>query len=89
VTSGDRATPEPSSNLESPCAMGDWCVLCRVAALRAETRSKGRSAMTTPDERRSEQHLEAEEDDGSAEFQPEDGGVAPSPADKPGPLHRG
>ncbi|MDT5077534.1 MAG: hypothetical protein QOJ80_2171 [Mycobacterium sp.] len=45
--------------------------------------------MTTPDERRSEQYLEAEVDDGSAEFQPEDGGVGPSTADKPGPLHRG
>ena len=31
-----------------------------------------------PDERR-EDHLKAEEDDGSAELQPEDGGTAPSP----------
>jgi hypothetical protein len=30
-----------------------------------------------------EEHLTAEEDDGSAELQPEDGGSAESPPDKP------
>ncbi|MET0900074.1 MAG: hypothetical protein ABWY45_19365 [Mycobacterium sp.] len=30
-----------------------------------------------------EEHLTAEEDDGSAELQPEDGGAAESPPDKP------
>ena len=35
----------------------------------------------SPDERR-EEHLKAEEDDGSAELQPEDGGTAPSPDDE-------
>ncbi|CAN5684869.1 hypothetical protein BH11ACT6_BH11ACT6_29280 [soil metagenome] len=30
-----------------------------------------------------EEHLTAEEDDGSAEIQPEDGGSAESPPDKP------
>jgi hypothetical protein len=44
--------------------------------------------MTTPSERRSEERLDAEEDDGSAEFQPEDGGTAPSPPNKPGPAQR-
>ncbi|WP_293241968.1 hypothetical protein [Mycolicibacterium sp.] len=34
-------------------------------------------------ERRTEEHLTAEEDDGSAELQPEDGGSAPTPADEP------
>jgi hypothetical protein len=44
--------------------------------------------MTAPDERRSEEHVQAEEDDGSAEFQPEDVGTALSPNNKPGPVHR-
>lgn len=30
---------------------------------------------------RSEDHLKAEEDDGSAELQPEDGGTAPTPSE--------
>jgi hypothetical protein len=38
--------------------------------------------MTEPDDRRREEHLDASEDDGSAELQPEDGGTAPSPPDK-------
>jgi hypothetical protein len=44
--------------------------------------------MTTPVERRAEEHLDAEEDDGSSEFQPEDGGAATSPPNKPGPPQR-
>ena len=36
--------------------------------------------MTHSDDRR-EEHLKAEEDDGSAELQPEDGGTAPTPSD--------
>ncbi|BBZ29105.1 hypothetical protein MMAD_34000 [Mycolicibacterium madagascariense] len=39
--------------------------------------------MTNPQEPRTEEHLAAEEDDGSAELQPEDGGSAASPPDKP------
>ena len=39
--------------------------------------------MTNPQEPRTEEHLAAEEDDGSAELQPEDGGNAASPPDKP------
>ena len=35
--------------------------------------------MTQPDQGRHEEHLDASEDDGSAELQPEDGGTAPSP----------
>ena len=35
--------------------------------------------MTEPDQGRHEEHLDASEDDGSAELQPEDGGTAPSP----------
>lgn len=35
--------------------------------------------MTTPDDGRTEEHLTAEEDDGSAELQPEDGGTATPP----------
>ena len=31
--------------------------------------------MTTPDGEQTEEHLTAEEDDGSAELQPEDGGT--------------
>jgi hypothetical protein len=34
---------------------------------------------------RHEEHLKAEEDDGSAELQPEDGGTAPAPSDEPDP----
>jgi hypothetical protein len=37
------------------------------------------TAMTEPDRGRHEEHLDASEDDGSAELQPEDGGTAPSP----------
>ncbi|WP_268932339.1 hypothetical protein [Mycolicibacterium hodleri] len=33
-------------------------------------------------ERRTEEHLTAEEDDGSAELQPEDGGSASTPLDE-------
>jgi hypothetical protein len=40
--------------------------------------------MTAPDQPRREEHLDASEDDGSAELQPEDGGTADSPPDKPG-----
>ncbi|GAB7069192.1 hypothetical protein H7J06_20610 [Mycobacterium hodleri] len=40
--------------------------------------------MTEPDEGRREEHLDASEDDGSAELQPEDGGTAPSPAGEGG-----
>jgi hypothetical protein len=35
--------------------------------------------MTTPDGGATEEHLTAEEDDGSAELQPEDGGTATTP----------
>jgi hypothetical protein len=38
--------------------------------------------MTSPDHRRAEEHLAAEEDDGSAELQPEDGGTAPAPPER-------
>jgi hypothetical protein len=34
--------------------------------------------MSEPKHRRVEEHLAAEEDDGSAELQPEDGGAAPA-----------
>jgi hypothetical protein len=38
--------------------------------------------MTSPRDGRTEEHLTAEEDDGSAELQPEDGGTAtPPPAE--------
>lgn len=36
--------------------------------------------MTEPADRQVEEHLAAEEDDGSAELQPEDGGAAPAGA---------
>lgn len=36
--------------------------------------------MTAPNDRQTEEHLAAEEDDGSAELQPEDGGAAPAGA---------
>lgn len=36
--------------------------------------------MTEPDRGRQEEHLDASEDDGSAELLPEDGGTAPSPS---------
>ncbi|WP_170292453.1 hypothetical protein [Mycolicibacterium grossiae] len=40
--------------------------------------------MTAPGgPREHEEHLAAEEDDGSAELQPEDGGYAPAPPGKP------
>ena len=39
--------------------------------------------MTEPDDRQVEEHLAAEEDDGSAELQPEDGGAAPAGATTP------
>lgn len=38
--------------------------------------------MSAPDDRQHEEHLKAEEDDGSAELQPEDGGAA-----QPGKTH--
>jgi hypothetical protein len=41
--------------------------------------------MTNSNEPRTEEHLAAEEDDGSAELQAEDGGAAASPADEPAP----
>ena len=39
--------------------------------------------MTNPEGTGTEEHLAAEEDDGSAQLQPEDGGSADSPPDKP------
>jgi hypothetical protein len=50
-------------------------------------RAEGRD-MTDPTDQRHEEHLTAEEDDGSAEFQPEDGGTAPAPLGDPGPVER-
>jgi hypothetical protein len=43
--------------------------------------------MTHADEQGHEEHLKAEEDDGSAELQPEDGGTASSPSDEPDKGH--
>jgi hypothetical protein len=40
--------------------------------------------MTNPNDGRTEEHLAAEEDDGSAELQPEDGGSAAAPPDTAG-----
>jgi hypothetical protein len=45
--------------------------------------------MTDPTRQQHEEHLKAEEDDGSAEFQPEDGGAASPPLGDPGPIERG
>jgi hypothetical protein len=45
--------------------------------------------MTDPTDQGHEEHLTAEEDDGSAEFQPEDGGTASPPLGDPGPIERG
>lgn len=45
--------------------------------------------MTDPTDQRHEEHLTAEEDDGSAEFQPEDGGTASPPLGDPGSIERG
>lgn len=39
--------------------------------------------MSERDEPRREEHLDASEDDGSAELQPEDGGTAPPTSDTP------
>jgi hypothetical protein len=55
----------------------------RVATKRKDTN------MTDPTDQRHEEHLTAEEDDGSAEFQPEDGGTASPPLGDPGPIERG
>jgi hypothetical protein len=45
--------------------------------------------MTDPKDQPHEEHLTAEEDDGSAEFQPEDGGTASLPLGDAGPVERG
>lgn len=39
--------------------------------------------MTNPDDRQVEEPLDAAEDDGGAQIQPEDGGKAEPPPDKP------
>ncbi|MET0703377.1 MAG: hypothetical protein ABWY93_27350 [Mycobacterium sp.] len=39
--------------------------------------------MTNPQDQQVEEPLDAAEDDGSAQIQPEDGGQAESPPDKP------
>jgi hypothetical protein len=54
----------------------------------ARDEAEGRD-MTDPGHQLHEEHLTAEEDDGSAEFQPEDGGAASPPLGEPGPVERG
>ena len=55
-----------------------------VGARCTKTGLDERKIMTEMSAERREEHLDAEEDDGSAELQPEDGGTAPSPANDTG-----
>jgi hypothetical protein len=58
----------------------------RCLACKTTTRSISSDTppMSEPDGERREEHLDASEDDGSAQLQPEDGGTAEAPRNKPG-----
>lgn len=65
--------------------MATWCVFPSVGgyvATEGDPPATKGPLMTEPGDGRHEEHLDASEDDGSAELQPEDGGTAPSPPAK-------